>query len=195
MFRVRPGHMFESMVGKGRHPILGAWSPDPILSTVAPIGLAASVGTALIVDMVTTSATSGRTLADLVADGPTLSELSPGRPGLALLPAGNVDRDAAVDLIDRLAGHWPALVIRVPDHDFPFASVPVVPLFPGRLAPVRLPPRGVWQPVAGGADPPGPGPVLPRLRSGLVRRMLAGQIPRKSRWVAAWRGVWEMPWA
>ena len=187
--------MFEDMVGKGRHRVLGVWSPDPVLSTVAPIGLAASAGTALVIDMVATAKTSARTLADLVSDGPALSELSPGRPGVAWLPAGKVDRGDAVELMDRLAAHWPALVVRVPDHDFPFASVPVIPLFPGRLLPVRLPPRGVWQPVADGADPPGPGPVLPRLRAGLVRRMLSGQIPRKSRWVASWSAVWEMPWA
>ena len=39
------------MVGKGTHPILGLSSPDPVLSMVAPIGLAASVGTGLVVDL------------------------------------------------------------------------------------------------------------------------------------------------
>lgn len=183
------------MVGKGRHPILGVWSPDPILSTVAPIGLAASVGTALVVDMVGSSAGGRRTLADLVADGPALSELSPGRPGIAMLPAGDVDGESALALIERLRSHWPAVVVRVNDSRAPIASVPVIPLFPGRLSPVRVPQHGVWQPVAGGADPPGPGPVLPRLRAGLVRGILAGRLPRRSRWIDAWRVVWEMPWA
>lgn len=183
------------MVGKGRHPILGVWSPDPVLSTVGPIGLAASAGTALVVDLTTGRRESGRTLADLAEDGPTLSELSPGRPGIAFLPGGNVDRGAAIELIGQLTGHWPAVVVRVDDTDLPFATVPVIPLFPGRLAPVSVPAHGVWQPVGGGIEPPGPGPVLPRLRPGVVKGMLAGHLPRRSRWIAAWRQVWEMPWA
>lgn len=195
MNRVSADHMFGDMVGKGRHPILGVWSPDPILSLVAPIGLAASAGTALVVDMCAASATSGRTLASLMTDGPTLAELSPGRQGIAWLPGGDADRTEAVELITQLGSHWPAVVVRVGDRDLPFATVPVIPLFPGRLVPKVETPNGVWQPVRGGAEPPGPGPVLPRLRAGVVRKMLAGQLPRRSKWVAAWRSVWEMPWA
>jgi hypothetical protein len=174
---------------------LGVWSPDPVLSTVAPIGLAAGAGTGLIVDLVTTTRIAGRTLGDLVADGPKLAELSPGRPGIAFLPGGNVDRAAGFDMLRQLAEHWPAIVVRVPDADLPFATVPVVPLFPGRLAP-RVPvSHGVWQPVGAGSEPPGPGPVLPRLRSSLVRRLLSGHLPRRSRWLSAWQPIWEMPWA
>ncbi|HEX6299405.1 MAG TPA: hypothetical protein VF148_02950 [Acidimicrobiia bacterium] len=183
------------MVGKGRHPILGVWSPDPVLSTVAPIGLAAAAGTALVVDLVTTTPVPGRTLADLVADGPRLAELSPGRPGIALLPGGNVDRSVGLDMLLQLAGHWPAVVVRAPDTQLPFAAVPVVPLFPGRLAPTTRLSHAVWQPVGAGAEPPGPGPVLPSLRAGVVRRLLSGHLPRRSRWIAAWRPIWEMPWA
>lgn len=194
MFRVRTGHMFDGMGGKGRHPVLGVWSPDPILSTVAPIGMAAAVGTALIVDLVSTER-GARTLADLVVEGPTLDELSPGRRGIALLPGGKVDLDQGVELIDRLGDHWPAVVVRTSGSGLQFPSVPVIPLFPGRLSIVQVPPAGVWQPVSGGSEPPGPGPVLPRLRSGLVRRMLAGQLPHRSRWIDSWRRIWEMPWA
>jgi hypothetical protein len=182
------------MVGKGRHPVLGVWSPDPVLSAVAPIGLAAAAGTALIVDMVATERTS-RTLADLVAEGPTLDELTPGRRGVALLPGGKVDPEQAFEFIRRLGEHWPAVVVRLPGADFSLPSVPAIPLFPGRLATLQIPPAGVWQPLGGSPEPPGPGPVLPRLRAGTVRRMLAGQLPRRSRWVEGWRRVWEMPWA
>jgi hypothetical protein len=187
--------MFEAMVGEGRHPILGVWSPDPVLSTVAPIGLAAAVGTALVVDLTHTRAVGGRTLADLVSEGPKLAELSPGRPGIAFLAGGNVDRGAAFETIRQVAGHWPAVVVHTADSDLPFPTVPVIPLFPGKLAPRTQVAHGVWQPVGAGSEPPGPGPVLPRLRSGTVRRILSGQLPRRSRWISAWRGVWDMPWA
>lgn len=184
------------MVGKGRHPILGVWSPDPVLSTVAPIGLAAAAGTALIVDLVTHTPATGRTLADLISDGPKLVELSPGRPGIAFLPGGNADAAAGYEMVRQLAGHWPAVVIRAPHAEIPFATVPVIPLYPGRLAPRTEAALGVWQPVGAASEPPGgPGPVLPRLRGGAVRRMLSGHLPRKSKWVAAWRPIWEMPWA
>jgi hypothetical protein len=182
------------MVGKGRHPILGVWSPDPVLSTVAPIGLAAAAGTALIVDLASTTRGTSRTLADLVSEGPKLAELSPGRPGIALLAGGNVDRATGFDILRQLGEHWPAVVIRTADRDLPFATVPVIPLFPGMLAPTPMS-HGVWQPVGGGAEPPGPGPVLPRLRGGVIRRMLSGHLPKRSRWIAAWRPVWELPWA
>ena len=174
---------------------MGVWSPDPVLSTVAPIGLAAAAGTALIVDLATTTRVTGRTLADLVSDGPKLAELSPGRPGIAFLAGGNVDPVAGVDILRQLAGRWPAVVVRAPDTEIPFACVPVIPLFPGALAPTTPMSHGVWQPVGAGAEPPGPGPVLPRLRGGVVRKMLAGHLPRRTRWIAAWRPVWEMPWA
>ena len=183
------------MVGKGRHPILGVWSPDPVLSTVAPIGLAASVGTALVVDLVSMPAAGTRTLADIVAEGPKLSELSPARTGIALLAGGRVTPESAFEFIDQLGRNWPALVVRLPEPTRAVASVPVFPLYPGKLAPEPPPTPGVWQPVGGGSDPPGPGPVMPSLRAGTVRRLLTGQLPRRSRWVSAWRPVWEMPWA
>lgn len=181
------------MVGKGRHLVLGIWSPDPVLSTVAPVGLAASVGTALVVDLVGTG--KGRTLADLVEDGPRLGELSPARRGIAWLAGGRVGEEAALEIIGQLAARWPAVVVRVPGPRASLASVPVTPLFPGRLAPLPDAAIGVWQPVAGGSDPPGPGPILPRLGARLVRSLLAGQLPRRSRWLSAWRPIWEMPWA
>jgi len=183
------------MEGKGRHPILGVWSPDPVLAIAASIGLAATAGTALIIDLGDDAPGSERTLADLVSDGPSLGELSPGRSGIAFLRRGRVDQPAAVGVIERLTRHWPALVLRTVDRELPFATVPVVPLLPGLFSLYPLPAFGVWQPVGVGSDPPGPGPVLPRLRSSVVERMLSGRLPRRSRWVEAWRPVWEMPWA
>lgn len=174
--------------------MLGVWSPDPILSTVAPVGLAASVGTALIVDF-TVGGDPGRGLAEMLEEGPRLRELSPARGGIAILPGGPVAPESALDLLARLAVHWPAVVARLPGPHPSFANVPVIPLFPGRLAPRPEAVPGVWQPVAGGTDPPGAGPVLPLLRRATVRSLLSGHLPRRSRWIAAWRPIWEMPWA
>lgn len=180
----------------GRHPVLGVMSDDPILSAVAPVGLAASAGTALIVDLVAGVATGGpgRTLRDIFGDGPRLSELSPGRRGVAAIRGGDLEPAEVVEVIETLAGRWPAVVIRVGTGDWPFPTVSVVPLFPGVLAPLSPRPGGVWQPVRGGVEPPGPGPVLPRVGSLQVRRMLSGRLPRRGKWVSAWRQVWEMPW-
>jgi hypothetical protein len=182
------------MVGKGRHSILGTCSVDPVLSLLAPIGLAASVGTGLVVDLISPVAPAARSLKEISGDGPSLAELSPGRGGVALLQGGDISAPDAIEIIERLATRWPAMTVRVSGHDWPFPVVPVIPLYPGRLL-SGTDTAGVWQPVHGDGTPGGPGPVLPRLRPGLVRRLLIGQLPRRSRWVQAWRPVWDMPWA
>ena len=135
-----------------------------------------------------------RTLREMVSDGPTLAELSPGRRGVAMLAGGGVDAADAIVVIDQLAMRWPAVTVRVDGPQWPFPVVPVIPVYPGRLLTISEP-TGVWQPIGGGHVKPGPGPVLPRLRPGQLRRLLAGQLPRRSRWIEAWRPVWDMPWA
>lgn len=189
-----PRHPYvRNMVGQGRHPILAVRSIDPVLSLVSTIGLAGSVGTGLVIDMLAPSGGEGRTLRDLMADGPSLEELSPGRHGVGLLRGGGVDVNEVSGVVEALARRWPAVVVRV-DQPAEFCpTVPVIPLYPGPFL-VSDAAIGVWQPVVGGSSPAGPGPVLPRLRPTVLRRLLAGSMPRRSRWVAAWRPVWEMPW-
>ena len=186
---------FGVMGGVGRFGVLAVESPDPVLSVVGPIGLAASVGTALVIDFVGgLQIRSDRTLADLIEDGPTRSELSPGRSGVALLSGHTVEPELAVSAIEELSAAWPAVVLRCRAGQLAVPTVPVRPLFPGYLLAADETPA-VWQPVGAGIRPPGPGPVLPRLSSSLARRLLAGRLPVRSRWVASWRRVWEMPWA
>ncbi len=181
---------------RGRQTVLGLRSPDPVLEMVAPIGLGASVGTALVVDVGAGRGPGNlRTMNELASDGPRLSELSPGRSGVAMMWGGGVDRESAVELIGQLSSRWPAVVVRVGDDDWPFPVIPVWPLYPGRVWPRPTVDHCVWQPVGAGAAPPGPGPVLPRLRPGVTSRILSGHIPGRSRWIAAWRRIWEMPWA
>lgn len=187
--------MFGGMGGMGRFGVLAVSSPDPVLSVAAPLGLAASVGTSLVIDMAGgLRLASGRTLADLVGDGPRLDELSPGRQGVAVLAGGPIQTEDALSIIEQLATRWPAVVVRVFGDEWPGLTVPVEPLYPGWLAPLE---RGaaVWQPVAAGTRPPGPGPVLPRLRARTTHQLLSGHMPSRSRWINAWRQVWSLPWA
>lgn len=170
-------------------------SIDPVLSVVGPLGLAASSGTALVVDLGDgLHMRPGRTLADIDLEGPRLDELSPGRPGVAVIEAGAIDEARAVELIGILATRWPALVIRVNGSPWDGPTVPLVPLYPGWLSSTSQA-AAVWQPVGASSKPSGPGPVLPELRRSLVRRLLGGQLPLRSRWIRSWSSVWEMPWA
>jgi hypothetical protein len=188
-------HMFGGMVGKGSPGVLGVFSFDPVLSAIAPLGLAAAAGTCLVLDLRgDLHIPHARTLADVAIDGPRLDELSPGRPGVAVMSVGALGLEEARRVVDELATRWPAVVIRTAPEDWSGRKVPVVPLLPGWAAP-QTSGAAVWQPVAAGSAPPGPGPVLPRLRSRTVRTLLAGRLPTRSRWVRAWSRVWELPWA
>ena len=187
--------MFEAVIGKGRGMVLAVRSPDPVLSVVAPIGLAANVSACLVVDLADELDLNGsRSLADIVAEGPRLDELSPGRRGVAIISGGSIGVDQAQRVIVELATHWPAVVVRAGIERWPGPTVPVIPMYPGLLSPGHLG-AAVWQPAGAAGSPEGPGPVLPRLRPGLVRGLLSGRLPTKSRWIAAWRQVWDLPWA
>lgn len=175
--------------------MLGVTSPDPALSVAAPIGLAANTPACLIVDLKgDLHLPRARTLADILTDGPRLDELSPGRDGIAIIPAGPIGADEATEVIGSLAQRWPAIVVRTLVGAWPGPTVPVIPVYPGLLSPVDSG-ASVWQPSAPLVKAPGPGPVLPLLRPGLLRRLLSGRLPPRSRWIRAWRRVWEMPWA
>lgn len=182
------------MVGKGRYGAVAVSSPEPVLSVVGPIGLAASITTALIVDMIgELSLPESRSLADLVGEGPRLEELSPGRPGVALIHSGGVSTGEAVEAVEMLARSWPGVVVRSEAGRWPGPTVPLEPLYPGVLQ-RHTPISAVWQPLGTGFGPPGPGPVLPRLSRRLANQILSFQLPRRSRWIRAWGPVWELPW-
>jgi hypothetical protein len=187
------------MVGMGRIPVrlgvLGVESADPVLSFLAALGLGQAAGTALVIDLCRDlTLRSGRTLADIVEDGPSLAELSPGRSGVALLSTGPLQAGECRPVIESLAINWPAVIVRCHPGQWDGPTVPVRALLPGLLQSVEQSP-GVWQPFVPGVRPAGPGPVLPRLRGTLVRRMLAGRPAGRSKWVRAWTAVWGMPWA
>ncbi len=178
-------------------PALSTWTPeDGVLGAVAPLALACAAGTALVVDLDPHGPIyPGRTLADLVDDGPTRADLRPQRSGVAVLSNGGIDRDAARDLIDALIVGWPQVVFRLPSWPAPERRedvVPVLPLSPfvGPIVGPAVYQRSVWR-----MAPPGPGLVLPRPAGATVRALAAGSMPGPSRWIRAWRRVWEAPWA
>jgi hypothetical protein len=185
------------MVGMGRSPaekhLLAVTSTEPVLSLLAALGLAQTSKTALVVDLCGVLVLGGRTLSDIASEGPSLSDLSPGRSGVALLGSGPIISAAARSMVESMAEAWPAVVVRCHPGQWEGPIVPVRALLPGLLRVSDQSPA-VWQPVLGSITPPGPGPVLPRLRSSLVRRLLAGRGAGRARWVRAWERVWSMPW-
>ena len=190
---------FDSMIGMGsgpgRYGILGVESSDPVLSLLSALGLAQTVGTALVIDMRRDLLVHGdRTLADVAAEGPSIGELSPGRSGVALMSSGPLAPGECRSVIEALGLNWPAIVIRCDRGHWEGPTVPVRPLLHGLLRPVETS-AAVWQPVSAGVRPSGPGPVLPRLGGSLTRHLLAGRVARRSRWVRAWGPVWGLPWA
>jgi len=181
-------------MGRERTRVLAVHSADPVMAALGSIGLAASMGTALLIDLADSMGHgSRRTLADLASEGPRLTEVSPGRRGVAVLRSGHLSvADAAATVYD-LAAHWPGVVVRLDAREWPGPIVPVRPLYPGWLAPTTSE-TSVWQKIPGGSSPTGPGPVLPLLRPATARRMLIGGLPAAGAWLRAWRPIWEMPW-
>jgi hypothetical protein len=168
---------------------------DGVLAAVAPLGLAAAAGTALMIDLDPEGPAypGDRSLAELAADGPRRVELSPERTGVAVVRNGGVAWGEAAAVIDELIAGWPAVVLRVGREPVPYPVVRVVPLLAGALAPASGR-AAVWQAAGFKSRPPGPGPVLPPLSRVHVIRLLEGRIEPNSRWVRAWRRVWELPW-
>jgi hypothetical protein len=176
-------------------PALAIWSPeDGVLGAVAPLALAAAAGTALVVDL----DPAGRrypgagTLAGLVADGPRLSDLQPGRRGVAVLANGGIDPEDAQTVLAALVGNWPAVVLRLPPgHAGGSGAIPVVPLVPGDLFD-DYGPGAVYQRSGWRVQAPEGAKVLPRPRRSTISMLLTGVSPPPAdRWIAAWRSLWE----
>lgn len=179
-----------------RSSALAISSPsDALLDHLAPIGLAASAGTALVVDTRLDRPGYGAelTIGDLVRDGLRRVDLAPTRPGVAVLGAADVPDDEVYRLVCDLAEGWPAVVLRTVATTAPFPSVVVRPLhgiWPVSDGPAVYQRLGRLGPATKDVD----GLVLPPLRRGQVSAMLAGRIERRWRWVRAWSEVWECPW-
>lgn len=173
---------------------------DGVLAAVAPLGLAASAGTALLVDLDPAGPDypGEGSLAALVEYGPRRADLRPVRRGVAVLRNGGIEASEAVEVLAALVDGWPAVVVRraVGAPSLPGLPVPTVPVIPMLPAPLRVVPEGpaVYQPTGLASDPPGPGHVLARLRAGQVAQMLRGMIEQRWRWVRSWAPVWSLNW-
>ncbi len=178
-------------------PALATWTPeDELLGSVAPLALAASAGTALVVDLDPAGpAYPGRlSLAELVAEGPRRVDLAPRRSGVAVLPNGGIGPTDATPVVAALVAGWPSVVLRRPAVPPPEAMDGVVwvrPLAPALRVATRpaVYQRGPWR-----IDPPGPGLVVPRVSAARVAALLGGRQPRRGRWISGWREVWARPW-
>lgn len=176
-------------------PALAIWSPeDGVLGAVAPLGLAAAAGTALVVDLDPGGPRypGPGTLANLVTDGPRRSDLRPERHGVAVLANGGVGPEAARVVVDALVQGWPAVVLRLPkNHAGGAGAVPVVPLVPGGLF-SQYGSEAVFQRAGWRVAAPEGSVVLPRPRRSTIASLLTGVAPLpRDRWVAAWRPLWE----
>lgn len=181
--------------------VLAAWTPeDGLLGALAPLGLAAASGTALVVDLdpLGPRYPGVRSLADLVGDGPSRSELEPDGRGVAVLRNGGIRAAEAAEVVTALISRWPRVVLRLPPRPVPNGvSVPVVPirlLVPGGLLPASVD-AAVYQATPHPMPLPGPGIRLPVPARRTTAALLTGRMPgRGDRWIRAWRAVWEGPW-
>lgn len=177
---------------------LALWTAhDGLLSAVAPLGLAAAAGTALVVDLDPDGPAypGPGSLADLLDRGPRRADLIPGRRGVAVLRNGGVGMEAAREVVDALVDGWPNVVLRLATvpHAAPVPVVPVWPLLPGALA-VQPVGAAVYQRTGFPGSPAGPGPVLPKPPASVVSALLHGTVPAAARWIRSWRQVWRLPW-
>lgn len=168
---------------------------DAVLHHIAPIGLAASRPTALVVDLDTErpSYPAGLTLARLLENGPRRTDLLPPRRGVAVVGNGGVGPEEAADLVEALSRGWPAVVVRAGVDPLPYPVVPVVGLLRGALAPTPKGPAA-FQAVSRFDRLPGPGLLLPPVRRAQIDAMVAGRVEPRWRWVRAWGRAWGMPW-
>lgn len=170
-------------------PVRRLSSPDPVLHRIAPLGLAASAGTCLVIDLDPGAAPlPGPSLTDLMREGATLDHVRAARAGVGVISNGGVTESEVADLLAGLTAGWPAVVLRVP---FGEPSVPVLPLDPPELRPERAF-RAVWQSAVRGSR--APGMVLPPLRRAAVRALCRGVVEPRARWVRAWAEVWGPEW-
>ena len=176
--------------------MIAVWTPhDLVLSLAIPLGLAARRGTAIVIDLDPAGPplSGGGDLASLVERGPTESDLSPARRGVAVLGNGGISVADAAEVVGAIAQRWPNVVLRCPPHEQPGQGVvTVVPVLPDPFALVA---NGtvVYQRTSFGGDPADGQIVLPVPRPAAIASLMAGRIPPvRDRWMRALDAVWSL---
>lgn len=165
---------------------------DGLLAAISPLGLAAAAGTALVIDCDPAGPQypGPASLAELVARGPTRTELEPVGAGVATLRNGGIGIEAARDVLAALIESWPAVVLRMPSFDAaPWPLIRCAPLLPGGWFEMPDPPA-VYQDCGWSVSPPPGGIVLPRPAPATIDGLLRGRLGRRDRWIRAWGRVW-----
>ncbi len=181
-------------------PAVAIWTPeDGLLGALAPLALAVSAGTCLVVDLdpLGPGYPGSRSLADLVADGPRREDLVPGRSGIAVIRNGGVDAARSTEVVAALVEGWDRVVLRLAPRRpaaVPFPVIPVRLMLPGALFPPVEGPA-VYQATPAGFRMPGPGIRLPIPSRSTVAALIRGRLPAgRDRWIRAWRRAWEVSW-
>lgn len=173
------------------HRILGVHSSDRVLHHIGPFGLAASVGTCLVVDLDPHAPSlADRTLRQLLDDGPSSSDLGVS-PGVSAIGNGGVEYSEAADLIEHLTTVWGRIVLRSGSDSHPYRTLRVEPLLPRPLTPESV---DVVQAMQSGQQADG-AMILPPIRRNQIRSILDGQLEPRWRWTRAWRPAWSRSWA
>jgi hypothetical protein len=176
--------------------VVALWSPsDLLLSVLAPIGLAATRPSALVIDLDPRGPRyeSPYTLADLVRDGAMKDQLDPLRGAVAVLPNGGVGIEDASRVVEALAERWPHVVLRCdPASQPPESAVSLLPLLPQQFMsrPTR---RVVFQSLGFRAQAPKGALVLPRPGSATVNALMGLRtMPTKSSWLRQLAKIWSV---
>jgi hypothetical protein len=184
-------------------PVYATWAPeDGLLGAIAPVGLAAAGGTALLVDLDPAGPRypGAGSLAGLVSGGPRRDDLEPAGSGLAVLRNGGITPTDAREVVTALVRGWPRVVIRLPGGVAPSLTLraagvrarilPIRPLVPGPM--LDVPGPAVYQSGGWRIRPPGPGLVLPRPRPATWSALASGVVPVPDRWLLAWQRLWRL---
>jgi hypothetical protein len=171
-----------------------------LLGALAPLGLAAAAGTALVVDLDPYGPhyPGSNSLAEMVAGGPRQADLVPSRRGVAVLRNGGIEPSLSAEVVSALLERWERVVLRLPPRPAPGpVGVGVVPV--RLLIPTDLFPHGgsaaVYQSTPIVMRLPCPGVRLPVPSKATVAALLVGRLPvAGDRWVRAWSRVWELSW-
>lgn len=175
--------------------VLATWTPvDAALDALVPLGLvAASSDGGLVIDLDPRGPQVGHgaTLADLVADGPTSTQLeySSGRRGY--LSNGGVEAVDAGPVIAAFVDRWPHVVLKCPSHGpRPDGAIAFLPLLPEPFS-LRVQGRCVFQRSVASPTRSPDGPVLPIPRRATIDALFAGRRPtRRDKWLTSVGRLW-----